>query len=149
MSEHTAALNWSRRGRDFTYETYSRDHVVTFENGQKALASSAPAFVGNPEALNPETLLVGALASCHLLTFLAVCAKRGYVVESYDDAASGVLGKNAEGKMAITRITLRPRVAFGGDKVPSPEELAKLHERAHANCFIGSSTRSEVTVEPA
>ncbi|MCZ8317970.1 MAG: OsmC family protein [Lysobacteraceae bacterium] len=149
MSEHTAALNWSRRGRDFTYETYSRDHVVTFENGQKALASSAPAFVGNPEALNPETLLVGALASCHLLTFLAVCAKRGYVVESYDDAASGVLGKNAEGKMAITRITLRPRVAFGGDKVPSPEELAKLHERAHANCFIGSSIRSEVTVEPA
>lgn len=149
MSEHTAALSWSRRGRDFTYETYSRDHVVTFENGQKALASSAPAFVGNPEALNPETLLVGALASCHLLTFLAVCAKRGYVVESYNDAASGVLGKNAEGKMAITRITLRPRVAFGGDKVPSPEELAKLHERAHANCFIGSSIRSEVTVEPA
>ena len=149
MPEHTAALSWSRRGHDFTYETYSRDHVVTFENGQKALASSAPAFVGNPEALNPETLLVGALASCHLLTFLAVCAKRGYVVESYDDAASGVLEKNAEGKMAITRITLRPKVVFGADKVPTAEELAKLHERAHANCFIGSSIRAEVTVEPA
>ncbi len=149
MSEHTAALSWSRRGHDFTYETYSRDHTVTFENGQKALGSSAPDFVGNPEALNPETLLVGALASCHLLTFLAVCAKRGYVVESYEDAASGVLEKNAEGKMAITRITLRPKVVFAESKQPTAEERAKLHERAHANCFIGNSIRAEVTVEPA
>jgi len=149
MSEHTARLSWSRHGHDFTYETYSRDHALTFENGQRSLASSAPGYVGNPEALNPETLLVGALVSCHMLTFLAVCAKRGFVVEHYDDAASGLLAKNAEGKMAITRITLRPKVVFSGEKRPSPDELAKLHERAHANCFIGSSIRAEVVVEPA
>jgi organic hydroperoxide reductase OsmC/OhrA len=149
MSEHTAALSWSRQGREFTYETYSRDHSLTFENGQKSLASSAPGFVGNPEALNPETLLVGSLSSCHMLTFLAVCAKRGYVVEQYDDAASGVLEKNAEGRMAITRITLRPTAVFSGEKQPNADELAKLHERAHANCFIGSSIRAEVTVVPA
>jgi organic hydroperoxide reductase OsmC/OhrA len=148
MSEHTAALRWSRHGRDFRYETFSRDHELTFENGQKTLASSAPAFLGNPEALNPETLLVGSLSSCHMLTFLAICAKRGYVVDHYDDAASGLLDKNAEGKMAITRITLRPKALFSGEKQPTAEELAKLHERAHANCFIGSSIRAEVAVEP-
>ena len=146
MSEHTAALRWSRRERDFTYETYSRDHELTFENGQKTLASSAPGFVGNPDALNPETLLVGSLSSCHMLTFLAVCATRGYVVDHYEDAA---LDKNAEGKMAITRITLRPRAVFSGGKQPTAEELTKLHERAHANCFIGSSIRAEVVVEAA
>ncbi|MCZ8164686.1 OsmC family protein [Silanimonas sp.] len=148
MSEHTAALRWSRHGRDFSYETFSRDHELTFENGQNTLASSAPAFLGNPEALNPETLLVGSLSSCHMLTFLAICAKRSYVVDHYDDAASGLLDKNAEGRMAITRITLRPKVVFSGDKQPTAEELAKLHERAHANCFIGSSIRADVAVEP-
>lgn len=149
MSEHTAALSWSRQGRDFTYETYSRDHELTFENGQKSLASSAPGFVGNPDALNPETLLVGALASCHMLTFLAVCAKRGYVVDSYEDTASGRLNKNAEGRMAITHITLRPRVRFSGDKQPDTAELARLHDRAHSHCFIAQSIRAEVSVEPA
>ena len=148
MSEHTAALRWSRHGRDFSYESFSRDHELTFENGQKTLASSAPAVLGNPEALNPETLLVGSLSSCHMLTFLAICAKRGYVVDHYDDAASGLLDKNAEGRMAITRITLRPKVVFSGEKQPTAEELAKLHERAHANCFIGSSIRADVAVEP-
>jgi len=148
MSEHPASLSWSRNDRPFTYEAYSRDHVLVFENGQRSLASSAPDFVGNPEALNPETLLVGSLASCHMLTFLAICAKRGHVVEHYDDEASGLLDKNAEGKMAITRITLRPKVVFSGDKQPNAEELAKLHERAHANCFIGSSLRTGVHVEP-
>lgn len=149
MSEHTSTLTWSREGRDFTYETYSRDHQLTFENGQQTLASAAPAFAGNPQALNPETLLVGALSSCHMLTFLAVCAKRGYVVDAYQDAAAGVLEKNAEGKMAITRITLRPKAMFSGAKRPDASELEKLHERAHANCFIGTSIRCEVTVEPA
>jgi len=149
MSEHSAALHWSRQGRDFSYETYSRDHQIRFENGQSSLASATPDYLGNPEALNPETLLIGALASCHLLTFLAVCAKRGYVVDSYEDTASGLLGKNAEGKMAITRITLRPRVRFSGDKQPDAAELVRLHDRAHGHCFIAQSVRAEVSVEPA
>ena len=83
-----------------------------------------------------------------MLTFLAICAKRGYMVDHYDDAASGLLDKNAEARMAITRITLRPKVVFSGEKQPTAEELAKLHERVHANCFIGSSIRADVAVEP-
>ena len=149
MSEHTATLHWSRRGHDASDGSYSRDHRLRFENGQTCLASSAPAFAGNPEALNPETLLVGALASCHMLTFLAVCEKRGIVVYSYDDEAIGTLGKNAEGRMAITRIVLRPRVLYSGDRRPDDAEQAKLHERAHANCFIAQSIRADVVVEPA
>ncbi|WP_334132642.1 OsmC family protein [Silanimonas lenta] len=148
MSEHTATLAWTRGDATFTYETYSRDHRLVFENGLETLASSAPAYAGNPKALNPETLLVGALASCHMLTFLAVCAKRGYVVERYEDSASGRLDKNAEGRMAITHITLRPKVAFSGEKQPTAEELERLHERAHANCFIANSVRAEVEVQP-
>ncbi|MFN3964075.1 MAG: OsmC family protein [Silanimonas lenta] len=148
MSEHTATLAWTRGDATFTYETYSRDHRLVFENGLETLASSAPAYAGNPKALNPETLLVGALASCHMLTFLAVCAKRGYVVERYEDSASGRLDKNAEGRMAITHITLRPKVAFSGEKQPTAEELERLHERAHANCFIANSVRAEVEVLP-
>lgn len=148
MSEHPASLSWSRSGREFTYETYSRDHVLTFENGQKCLASSAPGFVGNPEALNPETLLVGSLSSCHMLTFLAVCAKRGYVVDHYEDEASGKLDKNADGRMAITDVVLRPRAVFSGDKQPDAAELERLHERAHVNCFIANSVRAAVRVEP-
>lgn len=148
MSEHTATLAWTRGDATFTYETYSRDHRLVFENGLETLASSAPAYAGNPKALNPETLLVGALASCHMLTFLAVCAKRGYVVERYEDSASGRLDKNAEGRMAITHVTLRPKVAFSGEKQPSAEELERLHERAHANCFIANSVRAEVEVLP-
>jgi organic hydroperoxide reductase OsmC/OhrA len=149
MSEHTASLAWARGDVAFTYDTYPRDHRLVFENGLDTLASSAPGYVGNPEALNPETLLVGALASCHMLTFLAVCAKRGYVVDRYEDRASGRLDKNAEGKMAITHVVLRPRAVFSGDKRPSDEELAKLHGRAHANCFIANSVRAEVEVQPA
>lgn len=148
MSEHTATLAWSRGDAAFTYETYSRDHRLVFENGLDTLASSAPAYAGNPKALNPETLLVGALASCHMLTFLAVCAKRGYVVDRYEDSASGRLDKNAEGRMAITHITLRPKVIFSGEKQPTAEELERLHERAHANCFIANSLRAEVEVLP-
>lgn len=149
MSEHTATLNWSRQGREFTYEGYSRDHRLVFENGLDTLASSAPDFVGNPEALNPETLLVGSLSSCHMLTFLALCAKRGHVVEHYEDAASGYLEKNAEGRMAINRIVLRPKIRFQDGTAPDGAALAKLHERAHANCFIGSSINAVVTVESA
>lgn len=149
MSEHTAHVAWSLDGREFSHESYSRDHVLRFENGQSNLASAAPDYLGNPAALNPETLLVGALASCHMLTFLAVCAKRGYVVEHYADDAAGRLDKNADGKMAITRIRLRPQARFSGPKQPDAAELARLHERAHANCFIAQSLRAEVDVEPA
>lgn len=146
MAEHTASVHWTRRGHPFTYDGYSRDHAVAFENGQTALASAAPDYLGNAEALNPETLLLAALASCHMLTFLAVAAKRGYVVESYSDKAIGTLAKNAEGRVAITHARLQPTIVFSGDKIPDDAELARLHQKAHENCFIANSIRTEVGI---
>jgi organic hydroperoxide reductase OsmC/OhrA len=148
MSEHQATIVWNREGKDFGYKTYSRDHVWRFENGIEVPASAAPAYFGNPQRVDPEGALVAALSSCHMLTFLAVCARKRLVVDSYDDEAVGYLEKNAEGKLAMTRVVLRPRVRFGGDGPPSDEEFAKLHDKAHHACFIANSVRTEVTVEP-
>jgi organic hydroperoxide reductase OsmC/OhrA len=146
MSLHPASVRWQRQPHPSADGTYRRDHALTFENGLVANNSAAADYFGNAEALNPETLLVGALVSCHMLTFLAVAEKRGFPVTSYDDDAVGELGKNADGRMAIVRITLKPRITFADGKTPSAEELAKLHERAHANCFIANSVKADVVI---
>jgi len=147
MSEHAAKISWSRGGRDFAYETYSRDHTWTFDSGIEVAATAAPAFLGNPARVDPEEAFVAAVASCHMLTFLAVAARRRFVVERYEDAAVGFMEKNEAGKLAVMRVTLRPAIEFG-EKKPSAEELARLHERAHENCFIANSVRTAITIEP-
>jgi organic hydroperoxide reductase OsmC/OhrA len=146
MSEHRIDLDWSRGEREFTYETFDRSHTVRFAGGQELRTSSAPDFFGDATLANPEELLVAALSSCHMLTFLAIATKRGLRVDRYRDAAVGVLEKNAEGRFAVTRVTLRPVVEFGGDKRPGADELAALHHRAHQNCMIANSVRTEVTI---
>jgi organic hydroperoxide reductase OsmC/OhrA len=145
MSEHKATIAWSRGGRDFTYEKYSRDHTWTFDGGIRVAATAAPAFLGNPDLVDPEEAFVASVASCHMLTFLAIAARKRLVVESYEDAAVGRMEKNADGKLAVTHVTLSPKIAFGG-KAPSAEELARLHHQAHENCFIANSVRTEITV---
>ena len=122
MSEHKAAVRWSRDGRDFTYKGYSRDHVWV-ANGNEIPASATTAYLGNPKRVDPEAALVAALSSCHMLTFLALAANKGFVVDSYEDGAVGHLEKNAQGKLAITRVDLHPKIAFGGAKQPSPADL--------------------------
>jgi organic hydroperoxide reductase OsmC/OhrA len=147
MSHHKSTLSWSRNtDQPFTYDTYSRDHRISMETGLVFPISSAPDFKGNPRLTNPEELLVAALSSCHMLTFLAVCAKKGFVVETYDDEAVGVLERPEGAPMHITRCTLRPRVTFSGN-APDAETLAKLHEQAHRGCFIANSVKTVVTVE--
>ena len=146
MSTHPASVRWQRQPHPTREGTYRRDHAVTFENGLVANNSAAAEYLGNPDALNPETLLVGALASCHMLTFLAVAEKRGFVVEHYADDAAGELGKNADGRMAIIRIVLKPRITFAAGKAPDAEALATLHERAHANCFIANTLKASVEI---
>jgi organic hydroperoxide reductase OsmC/OhrA len=101
------------------------------------------------EAVDPEEALVAAASSCHMLWFLGLAAKAGLVVERYVDEAVGVMEKNAEGKVAITRITLSPRIEFAGAKRPTADELAALHHRAHEECFIASSLKSEIVVKPS
>jgi organic hydroperoxide reductase OsmC/OhrA len=145
MSTHNATIRWSRGGKDFTYKTYSRDHVWTL-NGNDVPASAATAYLGNPSRVDPEAALVAALSSCHMLTFLALAANKGFVVESYEDAAVGHLEKNATGKLAITRVELHPKIAYGGSKQPSAADLDWLHDKAHTECFIANSVTTEVRV---
>jgi organic hydroperoxide reductase OsmC/OhrA len=148
---YTARIAWSRNGARFVDNAYSRRHEWTFDGGVTVTASASPAVVPLPwsiaEAVDPEEALVASAASCHMLWFLSLAAKRGFVVERYTDDAFGVMDKDAEGKLMITRITLRPSVEFPADGRPSPEEIRSLHRTAHAECFIANSLKSEIVVE--
>ncbi|MBN1758870.1 MAG: OsmC family protein [Chitinispirillaceae bacterium] len=146
MSEHVVTLNWTLQTESFDYEAYNRTHSIDFEGHNRLCASAAPDFHGDPSCVNPEQSFVAALASCHMLTFLAIASKKKYVVTSYTDNAVGVLGKNAEGKIAITRINLTPAVTFASGKAPDQDTFHLLHDRAHKGCFIANSVASCVKV---
>ncbi|NUS38220.1 MAG: OsmC family peroxiredoxin, partial [Lysobacter sp.] len=133
MSEHLASIRWTRNGQPFDYEHYPRDHDVRFERGQRITGSAAPAYFGSADGVDPEEMLVAALSSCHMLTLLAIAAKKGFTIDAYEDDAVGTLGKNAEGRAAVTHVTLRPKITFAGD-APDAAALEKLHESAHRNC---------------
>lgn len=149
MSVHRAVVHWRSTDAPFTYETYTRAHVWRFEGGAEVQASAAPSYRGDPDLVDPEEAFVASLASCHLLTFLAIAAREGLVVEDYQDAPEGVLERNDAGRFSMTRVVLRPRVTFGGAAPAlAPDVLARLHARAHEECFIANSVRTEVLVEP-
>lgn len=147
MSEHRATVDWKRETPEFTYESYNRDHDWAFDAGVVVRASAAPAYLGSASFVDPEEAFVASLASCHMLTFLAIAARKKLVVDAYRDEAVGVLAKDAAGRLAITRVTLRPVVAFGGATAPGPDELRQLHDHAHHACFIANSVKTEVVVE--
>jgi organic hydroperoxide reductase OsmC/OhrA len=145
MSEHHAAIDWQGGTSEFTYESYSRDHDWAFPGGVAIAASAAPAFRGTADRIDPEEAFVAAIASCHMLTFLALAARKGIVIDRYHDRAVGLLEKNDEGRLAITKVTLRPEIDFGG-KPPDAAALARLHEQSHHGCFIANSVRTTITV---
>ena len=145
MSEHKATIRWTRDGKDFTYKTYSRDHVWV-ANGNDIPASATAAYLGNPNRVDPEAAFVATLSSCHMLTFLALASNKGFVVDRYEDSAVGHLEKNAAGKMAVTRVKLHPRIVFGGTKTPAQADLDWLHDKAHKECFIANSVTTDVRV---
>jgi organic hydroperoxide reductase OsmC/OhrA len=151
MHKYEAEISWKRQGAKFTDNRYSRGHEWSFDGGVKIVASASPLAAPAPysvaEAVDPEEALVASAASCHMLWFLSIAAKRGFVVESYTDKATGIMEKNSEGKTAITRITLRPKIEFSTDRAPSAEELQSLHHSAHDECYIANSLKSEVVVE--
>jgi organic hydroperoxide reductase OsmC/OhrA len=152
MSTYSATILWQRNGAAFTDQRYSRAHVMKFDGGAEVAGSSSPHTVPLPysdaAAVDPEEAFVAALSSCHMLWFLHLAAKAGFVVERYEDRADGVMAKNAEGKLAMTLLTLRPRVDFAGEKRPDRAEIEALHHRAHEECFIANSVKSEVRCEP-
>lgn len=147
MSQHRIELTWKRKTPDFSYETYDRTHEIKFEGGSKMAASSAPEYLGKRELANPEEMLVAALSSCHMLTFLAIAAKSRLTLESYEDRASGTLEKGSDGKLWVTKVVLRPKVSFSG-AVPSAQKVKDMHDKSHHHCFIASSVKTEVSVEP-
>lgn len=149
MSEHHAGLRWKRTSSDFTYEHYNRAHEVLFKDGAIVLlSSSAPEFRGDADRVDPEEAYVAALSGCHMLSFLAICARKRLVLDSYDDEASGWLEKGESGKLWMTRVVLRPRVRFADGNEMSESQLTILHRQAHADCFIANSVKTEVSVEP-
>jgi organic hydroperoxide reductase OsmC/OhrA len=147
MSEHKISLEWKRATPDFQYQTYNRDHTWKFDGGHEMQASAAPAYLGNPKNVDPEEAYVASLSSCHMLTFLAIACKRKFVLDEYTDEAVGHMEKNAEGKLAITRVTLKQKLKFSGDKQPTAEEIDEMNHAAHDQCFIANSVKTEVTVE--
>ena len=146
MSTHRASISWERGPTEFAYETYPRNHSWSFEGGVTVPASAAPAFGGEADRVDPEEALVAAVSGCHMLTFLAVAARKRMVVDRYEDSAVGFLEKGDDGKPVITRIELRPRVSFANPAAVSAGDLDRLHHLAHENCFIARSVRSEITV---
>jgi organic hydroperoxide reductase OsmC/OhrA len=147
MSEHKVTLKWARGGAEFSYQKYSRDHTWGFDGGQTVTATAAPAYLGNPAHVDPEEAFVASLSSCHMLTFLAIACKQKFVLDSYEDEAVGHLEKNADGKLAITRVELHPKIKWRDGREPSAEELDEMHHAAHENCFVANSVKTEVTVQ--
>jgi len=152
MHQFFATVAWQRDDQDFAGQRYSRGHEWQFDGGLTVPASSSPLSVPLPMSvaanIDPEEALVAATSSCHMLFFLSLAAQRGVVIDDYRDDAVGELGKNAQGRLAMTRIVLRPRIAFAGTP-PSPEALAALHHDAHERCYIANSLTADVVVEGA
>jgi len=144
---HHVALHWEKGDQPFTYETYTRSHTVHFGSGTTVPASSAPTYLGDKTRVNPEEQILGAISSCHMLTFLAIAAKKRLEVLRYDDDATAVLGKNEDGRIAVVSATLRPKVVFGDAHAVDAETLQRLHESSHRGCFIANSVRFPITIE--
>ena len=152
MHTYTAQIAWQRHGAQFTDNRYSRAHEWRFDGGVTVPASSSAHVVPLPwsveDAVDPEEAFVASLSSCHMLWFLSLAARERYRVDRYVDDAEGIMEKNAEGRLAITRVTLRPRVQFSGEKLPDRADIERLHHRAHEECFIANSVKTEVRCEP-
>jgi organic hydroperoxide reductase OsmC/OhrA len=151
MGAYVATVAWKRGDQAFTDGRYSRAHVWRFDGGVEVPGSASPHVVkpplSDPSAVDPEEAFIASIASCHMLFFIDFARRGGFVVDTYEDEAEGVLAKDAAGKMAMTVVTLRPKVAFSGDKRPTGPEIDDLHHRSHEACFIASSVKSEVRVE--
>ena len=151
--DHKVQIRWSRGDATFTDNRYSRAHSWLFDGGIEVPASSSPYVVRVPlsveAAVDPEEAFVAAIASCHMLWFLSIAAGEGFRVDQYLDEALGVMGKNAAGKAAVTRVTLHPRVSFSGTRLPSRAQLDELHHKAHEECFIANSVTTDIRCEPS
>ena len=152
MSEYYAKVVWNR-GNDEKYidNEYSRGHDWEFDGGAIIPASSSPHVVPLPYSVeanvDPEEAFVASLSSCHMLFFLSIAAKKRFVVDKYVDKAIGNMEEGRDGKMSMTKVTLRPDIKFSGDKQPSLDQLEKMHQQSHELCYIANSVKTEVVTE--
>jgi organic hydroperoxide reductase OsmC/OhrA len=146
MTEHGASMSWRREGEVFDYASFDRRHQIAFGDGRVALAGDAGRdYGGQSEAPDPEALFAASLAACHMLSFLAVAARMRIVVDAYADAPVAIVDEDADGRLAVTRVVLKPRVGFAAEV--APEKLAQLHALAHRNCFVARAVSCEVVIE--
>jgi len=152
MASYTATIVWERAPEEpFTDNRYGRGHSWSFDGGVSIRASSSPHVVprySDPSGVDPEEAFIASLSSCHMLTFLYLAAKRGLVVNRYQDIAEGVMSKNEAGRFWVSRVTLKPRIDWEGAR-PAASIIDELHHAAHDECFIANSVRTEVRCEPA
>jgi organic hydroperoxide reductase OsmC/OhrA len=151
MHQHEATISWNRGDQKFTDNRYSREHSWSFDGGVQIPASSSPFVVPEPMSVaanvDPEEAFVAAVSSCHMLTFLWVASGRGFVVDSYVDRAVGIMEQNTQGKFWVSRVSLRPQIVFSGERQPTTAELNEMHHKAHEDCFIANSVKSDIVVE--
>lgn len=151
MAVHTATIAWERGDQVFSDGQYSRRHRISFDGGVGLDGSAAPGVVRPPlsaaDAADPEEMLVASLSMCHMLFFLDFARRGGFVVDSYIDHAEGVLGKDDRGRIAVTKVTLKPDIRWSGVKRPTADDLSALHHKSHEACFIANSFRGEVLIE--
>jgi organic hydroperoxide reductase OsmC/OhrA len=151
VSLHQAKIEWRRLDADFDYKTYDRGHWLTFGDDIRVPGTAAraniPDTAPHSPGVDPEQAFVAAISSCHMLWFLHLACTAKLVIDRYVDNAVGTLEKNAEGKLAVTRVALRPVVTFSGAQ-PDADRVRALHEQAHEKCFIANSVKTEVLVEP-
>ncbi|KGM39862.1 peroxiredoxin [Aquabacterium sp. NJ1] len=149
---YTAETIWERGEQVFSDNKYSRQHLLRFDGGIEVPGSASPRVVPLPlsveAAVDPEEAFVSAISSCHMLWFLGIAAERGHVVDRYHDQAEGLMKRNAQGKVAVTHVTLRPLIVFSGNQRPTPDDIANMHHEAHEACFIANSVKTEIVVEP-
>ena len=146
MSEHKTILSWQRGDRSFDYKNYPRKHTWEFpRSGESLSASAAPQFLGDAGCVDPEEAFTAALASCHMLTFLAIASMSGWTIDEYRDDAVGFLEKAEDGKPWLARVEMHPEITFSGEKTPSPEEIEKMHEKSHRECFLARSVKTEIS----
>ena len=152
MSEHRVTVEWQRDGQNFLDDNYSRSHTWEFDGGLHVPASASPQIVPLPksvaENVDPEEAFVASLSSCHMLFFLAIARHKGYMVDKYTDCAIGHMAKNDQGRLAMMKVVLRPKVVFPGDSWPTAEQIDEIHQQSHEQCFIANSVKTEIITEP-
>ena len=152
MKSIFAMIAWTRQNETFSDNRYSRKHRWVFDGGLEVQASSSPSVVPVPmsdeTAIDPEEAFVASISSCHMLWFLSIAASRGFIVDEYRDDAIGEMGKNANGKIAVTVVVLNPGTQFALNHRPTEEQIRAMHDKAHAECFIANSVTTEIRCVP-